>query len=79
MQQRDTERWREMINTSLIKLYDMMSEEDSLNLKEAQKSLLTSIEHNLAFVANSFIDTKYLVTQGILPALRIVKIIKRLR
>lgn len=64
MQQRYTERWQEMINTSLIKLYGMMSEEDSLNLQEAQKSWLTSMEHDLAFVANRFIDTKYLGTQG---------------
>lgn len=61
---RYTKKWQEEINAALEYLYNSLSEQDSLNLKQSQKSWQTSIDDDFNFVVNKFIFTGDLGTRG---------------
>ncbi|MCG8483074.1 MAG: DUF1311 domain-containing protein [Clostridia bacterium] len=57
-------KWQEEVDAALEYLYKSLSEQDSLNLKQSQKSWQKFIDDDLNFVNHKFIDTGYLGTQG---------------
>ena len=64
MKAKYTAKWQEEVDAALEYLYKSLSEQDSLNLRQSQKSWQTSIDDDLNFVNNKFIYTRYLGTQG---------------
>ncbi len=57
--------WEEEVNFALSHLYEMLNEQDSSNLKQAQKSWQSYIDNDDIFVGEKFIYTRFFGSQGI--------------
>lgn len=57
--------WEEEVNTALSYLYETLSEQDSLKLKQAQKSWQSFLNDDDCFVSEKFIYTRFFGSQGI--------------
>lgn len=57
--------WEEEVNSALSYLYETLSEQDSSNLKQAQKSWQSFIDNDESFVGEKFIYTHLFGSQGI--------------
>lgn len=57
--------WEEEVNSALSYLNEMLSEQDSSNLKQAQKSWQSYINNDDIFVGEKFIYTRFFGSQGI--------------
>lgn len=64
LQAKYTTKWQEEVNSSLEYLYKFLSEQDSSNLKQSQKSWQIFMDDDFNFVDNRFINTGYFGTQG---------------
>lgn len=57
--------WEEEVNNALSYLYETLSEQDSLKLKQAQKSWQSFLNDDDSFVSEKFIYTRFFGSQGI--------------
>jgi uncharacterized protein YecT (DUF1311 family) len=57
--------WEEELNFALSYLYETLSEQDSSNLKQAQKSWQSFIDNDDIFVGEKFLYTEFVGSQGI--------------